>query len=118
MLDKTRFSMLVRRISPMSADGYNRLKTMSRLNFKKEVYKPIEKVTIDTEHVYDEKTLASFLLHRFGPGKYDAVTWDLSTHRLKGQLFVVEIYGSPDEKMSYEFLSNLGIARRAWFITE
>lgn len=111
------FKMFIRKIQPMSWNGFNRLNSRCRRNFTDEVYKPLGKVVIDTDRIYDEQTLAYFLLLNFGAGKYDALYWDRVTHRFRKRLFLVEIEGTPDTRWTYSFSDSWGISRmKSWWI--
>jgi len=118
MLSKNKFKMFIRRVEPMSEAGFDRLNRKARLNFIKEVYKPLETVIINTDKVYDENTLAYFLIFKFGAGKYDGLGWDSKRHKFKKQLFKALIHGNMDSKWGYEFLAVRGIARMGWWIGE
>lgn len=115
MEEKTKFKMSIRKVVPMSADGFQRLKLIHRLNFKREVYKPVGKVLIDINRVFNEKTLAVFLYSQFGAGTYTGHFWSAETHKLQKQAFKVVISGNFESSWSYEFLDTRGLARRWWW---
>lgn len=117
-MEETKVKMMIFRVKKMSEDGFRRLNRQARLNFKKEVYVPIRRVIIDTTKVFDERTLAKFLLFNFNAGLYTGHFWNPKSRNLQKMAFKVLIHGNLESKWSYEFLYTRGIVRRRWFESE
>ena len=117
-MEANKFKMMVRRIKKTSPDGFERLSRKLRRNYIKEVYKPLKRVIINTDRVYDERTLAYFLILKFGVGQYDALGYSPKNRKFNYQLFRVVILGNPDSKWGYEFKHTNGIGRYGFWISE
>lgn len=114
--EATKAKFQLKRIEPMSSDGFNRLRASSKLYLKKEVYKVLGKLEIDYNIVYDERTLAFCILKAYGAGIYTGHFWNTENHKLAKEAFRVEIMGDIDSRWSYDFVHTRGIARRKWWI--
>lgn len=109
-IEETKVKMMIFRVKRMSKDGFSRLSVQARINFRKTVFKPLGKIVIDTKKVYDERTLAKFLIFNFNAGLYTGHFWNPQTSKLGKQAFKVLIRGNLESKWGYEFVSTRGIA--------
>ena len=117
-MEEIKTKLMIFKLTKMSKEGFKRLDKRLRLNYKKEVFKPLGKLIIDTTKVYNEKTLAKALILEYGVGSYTGHFWNKKNHKLGKQAFKVLIRGNLDSRWGYDFEHTRGIARYGWWESE
>ena len=118
MTGENKFAFILYRVKRMSYSGFLRLSRKARSNFKKEVYKPLGKVSVPLKSVCDERTLAYWLLAHYGAGTYSAQGWVTDGSNFTKQLFKVLVYGNLGERWGYDYVHSRGMSRYAFWVKD
>lgn len=123
------FKIEVRKEKPMSSDGIQRLSKGQRSYYRRFVFKPIFRGGVNVDSIDCERSLAYWLLRKFGAGTYVLHSWNrkktyvpkfkksmLLTHYTKAlcQVEIIKIGNTCD----YEYEHTRGIARYGFFISD
>ena len=112
----------VRKETPMSDDGHDRLSKKVKNWFRRVVYPPVLRKTVRTSLIDCEENLAKWLYLNVGNGVFLVHSWkkDAKTGRrhYTKALCQVEIIVKRDGSFSYEFEHIRGFARYKWWVLE